>query len=59
MQPLYGTLSSYLKQYATALGNRLWKRDVLHCYTERLTLLCGPSICQPFMEMAGKQSSNL
>jgi hypothetical protein len=27
--------------------------------TERLTVLCGPSICQPFMEMAGEQSSNL
>jgi hypothetical protein len=27
--------------------------------TERPTLLCGSSICQPFMEMAGKQSSNL
>jgi hypothetical protein len=39
MQPLYATLSSYPKQYATALGNRLWKRNVLHCYTKRLTLL--------------------
>jgi hypothetical protein len=27
--------------------------------TERPTLLCLSSICQPFMEMAGKQSSNL
>jgi hypothetical protein len=59
MQPLYATLLSYLKQYATALGNRLWKRSVLQCYTKRLTLLCRSSICQPFMEMAGKQSSNL
>jgi hypothetical protein len=25
MQPLYATLLSYSKQYATALGNRLWK----------------------------------
>jgi hypothetical protein len=47
MQPLYATLLSYPKQYATALGNRLWKqcataygngmsyifiRNVLHCY---------------------------
>jgi len=59
MQPLYATLLSYPKQYATALGNRLWKRNVLHCYAKRLTLLYGSSICQPFMEMAGKQSSNL
>jgi len=45
MQPLYATLLSYPKQYATALSNRLWKRSVLHCYTKRLTLLCGSSIC--------------
>jgi hypothetical protein len=47
MQPLYATLLSYPKQYATALGDRLWKRyvtaygngmsytvirKVLHCY---------------------------
>jgi hypothetical protein len=47
MQPLYATLLSYPKQYATALGNRLWKQcataygngtsytvihNVLHCY---------------------------
>jgi hypothetical protein len=25
MQPLYATLLSYPKQYATALSNRLWK----------------------------------
>jgi hypothetical protein len=63
MQPLYATLLSYPKQYATALGNRLWKRymqtERLHWNAKRLTLLCGSSICQPFMEMAGKQSSNL
>jgi hypothetical protein len=28
MQPLYATMLSYPKQYATALGNRLWKRYV-------------------------------
>ncbi len=50
MQPLYVTLLSYPKQYATALGNRLWKRNVLHYYA---------GLAQPFMEMAGKQSSNL
>ncbi len=32
MQPLYATLLSYPKQYATALCNRLWKWNVLHCY---------------------------
>jgi hypothetical protein len=47
MQPLMETVLSYLRQYATALGNRLWKRyvtaygyetsytvirNVLHCY---------------------------
>jgi hypothetical protein len=26
MQSLYATLLSYPKQYATVLGNRLWKR---------------------------------
>jgi hypothetical protein len=32
MQPLYATLLSYPKQYATALDNRLWKQNVLQCY---------------------------
>jgi hypothetical protein len=59
MLPLYATQLSYPRQYATTLCNRLWKRNVLHCCTERLTLLCGPSICQPFIGMDGKQSSNL
>jgi hypothetical protein len=58
-QPLYATLLSYPKQYATALGNRLWNGVQPLMEMERLTLLCGSSICQPFMEMAGKQSSNL
>jgi len=40
MQPLYATLLSYPKQYATALGNRLWKPLM---ETERLTLLCETS----------------
>jgi hypothetical protein len=31
MQPLYETLLSYPKQYATALGNRLWKQYVTAC----------------------------
>ena len=34
MQPLYATLLSYPKQYATALDNRLWKRNVLQCYAD-------------------------
>jgi hypothetical protein len=32
MRSLYATLLSYPKQYAAALDNRLWKRNVLQCY---------------------------
>ena len=44
MQPLYATMLSYPKQYATALGNRLWKRYVTAC------LVTYP-VMQPLMEM--------
>jgi hypothetical protein len=47
MQPLYATLLSYPKQYATAyataLGNRLWKWYVTAC------LVTYP-VMQPLME---------
>jgi hypothetical protein len=51
MQPLYATLLSYPKQYATALGNRLWKQCTTAygnsvqplMETERLTLLYAKS----------------
>jgi hypothetical protein len=45
MQPLYATLLSYPKQYATALCNRLWKRYITAC-------LVTYRVMQPFMKMA-------
>jgi hypothetical protein len=67
MLPLYATQVSYLKQYATALGNRLWKRNVLHCYVglafaSRLWkwLANSPPIYRTVLEqLSGKQFSPL
>jgi hypothetical protein len=71
MQPLYATLLSYPKQYATALGNRLWKRNVLHCcaglaFASRLWkwLANSPPIYRTVLgsvleQLSGKQSSPL
>jgi hypothetical protein len=42
-QPLYATLLSYPTQYATALGNRLWKRYATAC-------LVAYPVMQPLME---------
>jgi hypothetical protein len=56
MQPLMETVLSYLRQYATALGNHLWKRYATalgNRLWKRYVTACLVTypVMQPFMEM--------
>jgi hypothetical protein len=55
-QPLYATQVSYPRQYATTLGDRLWKWYVTDCLVtypvmQPLIEMVGNRFMQPFMEM--------
>ena len=52
MQPLWATELSYLTQYATTLGNRLWKRKGTVWATAYGN--GKEQFGQPFMETEGK-----
>jgi hypothetical protein len=55
-QPLYATLLSYPRQYATALDNRLWKwQATALCNLAKLPKTICNRFRQPLMEMAGNR----